>query len=355
AERAVALTPTAMVEDVGRRRIAAGVLCAFAGDLTRAGALLEEAVGNTAPGPLRAEALCRLADVQDGLDGPSIAAKLLLDALAEPGVGRRQRATILTKLGFFTQDGHVGSGWSRRVQYAGAGLELAEELDDPELLVASLTVLALLEFCRSGRIERDLIDRAIELSRIHGELSTGSRPALGDPSSPLTHEPRTNLALQLGVAGRFDESRAIWSELIAEQVELDDPNVVWTMLDLASMEVRSGRWENAAHLCHEAMELNRQMGRALAEPFGLMILTEIDLHRGKAQLTSTADLLHAAERLDFQPQTYRLWRVLASLELCRDDPHAAWRQVASLFEDIDEMDALIAQVAGSVGIEALIG
>ena len=177
AERAVALTPTAMVEDVGRRCIAAGVLCAFAGDLTRAATLLEEAVDNTVPGPLRAEALCRLADVQDGLAGNSIAANLLLDALAEPGVGRRQRATILTKLGFFTHVGYVGNGWSRRVQYAGAGLELAEELAEPELLVASLTVLAQLEFCRTGRIQRDLLDRAIELSWIDGEPNAGSRPA----------------------------------------------------------------------------------------------------------------------------------------------------------------------------------
>jgi DNA-binding NarL/FixJ family response regulator len=355
AERAVALTPAALVEDVGRRRITAGVLCAFAGDLTRARAVLEEAVDTTAPGPLRAEALCRLADVQDGLDGPSIAANLLVDALAEPGLGRRQRAIILTKLGFFTRVGRVRSDWSRRIEYAGAGLGLAEELAEPELLVASLTVLASLEFWRTGRIQRDLLDRAIELALIRGEPSAGSQPALADPSSPLTHEPRTNLALQLGIAGHFEESRAIWSELIAEQVERDDPNVVWSMLDLASMEVRAGRWEDAAHLCHDAMELNRQMGRELAEPLGLMNLGEINLHRGEAELTSTADLLRAAERLDFEPQTYRLWRVLASLELCRDDPRAAWRRVGSLFKDIDEMDALIALVAGSVAIEALIG
>jgi DNA-binding CsgD family transcriptional regulator len=89
-----------------------------------------------------------------------------------------------------------------------------------------------------------------------------------------------------------------------------------------------------------------------------MILAEIDRHRGEDELTPTADLLRAAERLDFAPQTYRLWRVLASLELCRDDPRAAWRQVASAFEDIhgiDEMDAMVAHVAGSVAIEALIG
>lgn len=127
------------------------------------------------------------------------------------------------------------------------------------------------------------------------------------------------------------------------------------MLDLALMEVRAGRWDDAAHLCHEALELNWQMGRELAEALGVMILGEIDLQRGEAELTSTADLLRAAERLDFEPQTYRLWRVLASLELCRDDPRAAWRQVPSLFEDIDEMDAMIAHVAGSVAIEALIG
>jgi DNA-binding NarL/FixJ family response regulator len=351
----VALTPPALVEDVGRRRIAAGVRCAFAGDLTRARVLLEETVDITAPGPLRAEAICRLAEVRDGLDGGSIAAKLLFDALAEPGVGRRQRAIILTKLGFFTRDGHGGSGWSRCAQYARAGLELAEELAEAELLVAGLTVLALLEFLRTGRIQRDLLDRAIELSRTPSEPSAGSRQALGDPSSPLTHEPRTNLALQLGIAARYEECRAVWNELIAEQGALDDPNVVWSMLNLAGMEVRAGRWDDAAHVCNEATELNRQMGRELAEPFGLMILGEIDLQRGEAALTSTADLLRAAERLDFAPQTYRLWRVLASLELCRDDPHAAWRRVASLFDGIDEMDAMTAYVAGSVAIEALIG
>jgi DNA-binding CsgD family transcriptional regulator len=103
------------------------------------------------------------------------------------------------------------------------------------------------------------------------------------------------------------------------------------------------------------MDLNRQMGRELAEPLGLMILGEIGLHRGEAELTSAPDLLRAAERLDFEPQTYRLRRVLASLELCHDDPHAAWRRVASLFEGTDEMDAMIASVAGAVAIEALVG
>jgi DNA-binding CsgD family transcriptional regulator len=345
AERAVRLTPVAAVEDVGRRRIAAAELCAYAGDLTRARALLEEVVDSAAPGPLRAEGLCRLANVRRALDGNAIAVELLSRALAEPGVESRQRVIILCSLGSVM---HVGSGSSSAAQYAAAALALAEEVAEPELLAVSLNLVAMWAFFRTGRIQRDLLDRAIELHcRIDGGLSSESRAVFADP--------RTSLAWQLGAAGRYDESRAISREVIAQDLDRDDPSVVWNMLDMARFEVRAGLWESAARLCDEAMELARQTGRETAEPLGLMILAEIDAYRGAAEFTTTADLLRAAERFDLDFTTSSLNRALASLELCRDDPRAGWRRVAPYFEDIDEMDELHAQIAGSVAIEALIG
>jgi DNA-binding CsgD family transcriptional regulator len=345
AERAVALTPVAALEDVGRRRVAAAGLCAYAGDLTRARELLEVVVDSAAPGPLRAEGLCQLANVRRELDGNAIVVELLSRALAEPGVGSRQRATILCSLASFRP---VGSDCSRPAQYAATALALAEEVAERELLVVSLNMLAMWAFLRTGRIQRDLLDRAIELQcRSDGGLSGESRAIFGDP--------RTSLAWQLGAAGRFDESRAIFREVIAQDVDRDDPSVVWNMFDMARFEVRAGRWESAARLCDEAMELARQTGREAAEPLGLMILAEIDAYSGDAELTTTADLLLAAERFELELTACSLRRALASLELCRDDPRAGWREVAPYFEDIQEMDEVHAHVAGSVAIEALIG
>jgi DNA-binding NarL/FixJ family response regulator len=279
------------------------------------------------------------------LDGNAIAVELLSRALAEPGVESRQRVIILCSLGSVM---HVGSGSSSAAQYAAAALALAEEVAEPELLAVSLNLVAMWAFFRTGRIQRDLLDRAIELHcRIGGGLSSESRAVFADP--------RTSLAWQLGAAGRYDESRAISREVIAQDLDRDDPSVVWNMLDMARFEVRAGLWESAARLCDEAMELARQTGRETAEPLGLMILAEIEAYRGAAEFTTTADLLRAAERFDLDFTTSSLNRALASLELCRDDPRAGWRRVAPYFEDIDEMDELHAQIAGSVAIEALIG
>ena len=337
AERAVALTPAAAVEDIGRRRITAAGLCADAGDMTKARALLEEVVESAAPGPLRAEGLCQLAQVRAGTDGNPIAMELLLRALAEPGVDSRQRATILGSLASMAS---VGGNSGGAAQYATAGLELAEELAEPETLVFALAKFAEITFWRTGCIRRDILDRAIEIHRgIDGGLSS---------------DPRGTLAHQLGRAERYDESRAIWRELIAEGVERDYPDLAFFQFFLARMEVGSGEWEIAAQLCDEAMEVARQTGREVIEPLCRMILAEIDAYRGEVESTTTAELLRAADRLGYGGATHRLNRALASHELSRDDPRAAWRQVAPLFDGIGELDEVTAQLAGSVAIEALI-
>ena len=218
---------------------------------------------------------------------------------------------------------------------------VAEEYGEPKSLAVCLTMLADVAFGRTARIHHDLLDRAIEVRRgIDGRLG---------------RDPRAMLAHQLGVAGRFDESRALFRELIAEGVERDGPDVASVMLLLARIEVRAGLWESAEHLCDEALELARQTGReGVIEPLCRLGLAEIDVYRGGAASTTTADLFRAAECIGYGSWTGSLNRALASLELCRDDPHAAWRRVAPRFEGIEEMGAGIASLAGSVAIEAVI-
>jgi DNA-binding CsgD family transcriptional regulator len=345
AERAVALTPPADVERVGRRRLTAAGLWADAGDTKLARALLEEMLAATAPGSLRAEVLCRLADVRSEIEGNPIAEELLLAALAEPGLERRQRATILVSLGATT---HVGHDWSGSGRYAAAGLELAEEVGDPELLVVGLNLVAMIAFLRTGRIQGDLLGRAIELERgIDGGLGSEARAIFG--------EPRVSLACQLAAAGRADEGRAILREVLAEAVARDDPYVVWIMVDSACMQAEAGHWVQAARLCDETIEAARQTGRERAELIAEMIRAEIDTYRGRVEAATTADLLRAAERLDLELTQFRLKLALAALELCRGDPRASWRLVAPHLDEIEEMDDVHARLAGSVAIEALIG
>lgn len=339
AERAVALTPVAAAEDIGRRRITAAGLCADAGDTIKARVLLEEVAASAAPGPLRSEGLFQLAEVRAASDGNPIALELLALALAEPGVDSRQKATIL---GSLASKASVGGDSRSGARYAEAGLVLAEELAEPEVLMSSLTTLAEITFWRTGRICRDLLDRAIEIHRgIDGERT-------GDPRATLAH--------QLGRAERFAESRAIWEALIAECAVRDDPQLGTCMCFQARMEVGSGRWDTAARLCDEATEVSRQTGWEVTEPLCRMIHAEIDAYRGETEASSRtiSALLLDADRFGYGGATHRLNRAFASLELSRDDPRAAWGQVAPLFDGVEELDEVVAQLAGSVAIEALI-
>jgi len=340
AERAIALTPVDAVDGINRRRVTAAEHCSYAGDLRKATFLLEEAAGSSRPGPLRAEAFHRLAGVQ-GHRGPR-PFENLLSALAEPGLEIRQEVKILCELGdLVAARGDYRDG----ARYAEAGLALAEQLAEPELLVFSLATVAEIMFWRTGRIRRDLLDRALEIER------TGIQPYW-----PASDKRRGLLAILLGLADCYDEARALWRELIAEAYERADPEVVGRLYFLAVMEVASGQWDEAARLCDETMEAARQTGRESVVPLCRMILAEVDAYKGDAEKArrEIADLLHVADQIGYGGATHRLNRCLALLELSCGDANASWQQVAPRLGDLEEMNTNNAQLAGSIAIEALI-
>ncbi len=349
AERAIALTPADAVENVNRRRITAAEHSFYAGDRQKAGELLEAVAGSSDPGPTRVEALCALAVVSQLTDGKHTAAEIYTRALAEPGLDARRRAYILCELGCL-----AASRWDAQdIEYANAGLALAEQLGDPDLLVFALVTVASVTFWHTGRSRRDLLDRALELDRVHGSAPRFDRIP---PIALVDGTPRATLAWQLGRSACFGEARVRWRELIDESLERADPGVVGRMFFLARIEVMAGAWAEAERLCDEAVEVGRETGRELIEPLCLNILAELDALRGEAEKArrEIPALLRVAERAGYSGAIHDLHRSLAVLELSCGDAAASWRQLEPLFAGVDEMHELRARLAGSVAIEALI-
>ncbi|MGZ4317617.1 MAG: LuxR C-terminal-related transcriptional regulator, partial [Gaiellaceae bacterium] len=343
AERAIGLTPPDALDGINRRRIAAADHCFHAGDAKKARALLEEAAGSLSPGPERSDAISLLARVSASTDDFRAAENLSLRAFAEPGLEISQRVSILCDLANLAE----ARGDSREgARYAEAGLALAKQLAEPELLGFSLAIVTEITLELTGRVRRDLFDRALEIEQTAGVADR----LLGLGGT------RHLLASLLGRCDRFDEARDIWRELIAEAYECADPGVASHLVELACMEVAAGGWDEASRRCDEAIEAARETGWETVERLYLTILAEIDGYRGEAEKArrEIPDLLRVAKRAGYGGAINRLTRSLALLELSCGDPAASWRQVEPHFADLEELDDSLARLAGSVAIEALI-
>jgi ATP/maltotriose-dependent transcriptional regulator MalT len=145
-------------------------------------------------------------------------------------------------------------------------------------------------------------------------------------------------------------------KVIAQGKARGDPAVTGYMMFLARMEVASGEWDVAARLCDEAIELAQQTGHEQEESLCRMVLAELDAYKGEAQNArrDIPRLLETATGVGYYGATHRLTRALASLELSCGDAAAAWRLAAPLLSDVTELDEVLAQLAGSVGVEALV-
>jgi ATP/maltotriose-dependent transcriptional regulator MalT len=243
-------------------------------------------------------------------------------------------------------------------RHADAALALAERVADPAILALALAAVAQNAFAHTGAVRHDLLDRALELEdALDGPLYPGGRWSTWHSGLPLRLSPaRVTLALLLGRSNRHDESRALWRTLTGEAAERADPDVVRCLFHRAQMEMTSGAWDTAAQLCDEAMQLAREVGLEVFTPLCLAILAEIDAYRGESDKARSdiPELLEIADTGRFRWGAYRLRIALAVLELSCEDGEASWRHVAPLFDDVEELDVYLAQLAGSAAVEALI-
>src|SRR6266536_1282287 len=136
AEHALQLTPSDARDERHRRALAAARAHHAAGEWTRARTIASELLAESGIGPLRAEALVVLAE----LEGLGRAVALLEEALREAS-SRPLQARIHCQLAWAARfkKGFVGA-----FEHARAALELADDLDDDALRVRALAMLTFL-------------------------------------------------------------------------------------------------------------------------------------------------------------------------------------------------------------------
>ncbi len=259
AEQALRLTPPDEPEERHRRALAAARAHNAAGEWTRARKIATDLLGETDIGPLRAEALVLLAE----LEGLKRAVSLLEEALREARSRPALQAEIHCRLAWTTRfkRGFVGA-----LAHARTALELADDLDDDALRVGALEMLAFLG-CAVGDAEAPA-----HAARAH-ELAT----AVGDPE--LLRQ-RTGAVVSALLARRnVDAARLLVEREYQQWHERDELSTARTLDGLAWIELWGGRWELAAEYAARAREILVQYG--LDVPWVHLPSAAIAVHRGQ--------------------------------------------------------------------------
>jgi hypothetical protein len=176
--------------DTTERRIRLAGYCFDGGDPGRARALLERAIADLQPGPVRAQALHALAVVRFIDDGYLEASQLLRRALDEDTPDRPVQVRMSTALAYaLYMTGEPDPAWRR----AEEAVSLAEPLGHPGLLSEALGVRATIQFLVGGGIDEQSLRRALELED-------------HDTFTPIMLRPSVEHALMLACTGELDTS-----------------------------------------------------------------------------------------------------------------------------------------------------
>ncbi len=262
AEHALQLTPSDARDERHRRALAAARAHHAAGEWTRARTIASELLAESGIGPLRAEALVVLAE----LEGLGRAVALLEEALREASSRPALQARIHCQLAWAARfkKGFVGA-----FEHARAALELADDLDDDALRVRALAMLTFLG-CAVGDA-----DAPAYAARAH-ELAT----SLGDAE---LLKKATHAVANVLVTGRcIDAARSLLERDYEVAQERDELRTAQILDGLAWVELWGGRWQLAAEYAARAHEIQIQYG--LEVPWAHLPIAVIAVHRGQLEV-----------------------------------------------------------------------
>ncbi|HET7759822.1 MAG TPA: AAA family ATPase [Gaiellaceae bacterium] len=314
AEQALRLTPTGDTADAQRRLMLAAERHDLAGDTDRAIALLERARDGAAAGLERAEALVRLADVQDD---PRATVPLYREALAEAAADDELAATVHTRLA-------LSMAWDEGAEaglaHAELALEAASRIDDPEIRCRALAAYGDWNF-RAGRgMQRARMDEAMALER---SLS----------GWPLDRGPTDLFARQLVLAADLGAARDLLHELHEAHTQRDNADGASTATWwLSLLEWRAGDWEAAERYAAESFDIRLQLGNVMpGDGFPVALLAahlgRVDEARAESRLE-----LAMAEAMGIRISVSGSAWILGFLELSMDDPGAALVHLSRSYE-----------------------
>jgi DNA-binding CsgD family transcriptional regulator len=258
AEQAVRLTPSDTGEERHRRALAAARAHQAAGEWTRAHAIATELLAETAIGPLRAEVLVLLADVET--EDRSIA--LLEEALREASSRPALRSVIHCRIAWVARSGGFAD--------VRAALELADDVDDDVLRRRARAVQAILSwFVGESEAPEDLPAMAHDFADAVG-------------GEQLVREGTQAVVNTLAPSSKRDEARTLLEREHREWHERNEPRAARALWGLAWVELFAGRWDLAAEYAARSHDISIQYG--LEVPQDHLPIAVIAAHRGHLEL-----------------------------------------------------------------------
>jgi DNA-binding CsgD family transcriptional regulator len=266
AELARSLTPTDRAHDVWRRCIEAGGARFSAGDSSLAAENFGAAADAAAPGAERADALIHLARVRFHHDDVTGARELLDEARVEAGDDVALRAAIEHDLVY---PAFAAGDLASTLRHGRAAVELAEQIDAPEILAGALSQVAVAEFLLGEGLRWDALRRARELED-------------WDDPQPAALRPTFITAHVLAWTDRIEESRDLLLDGERELRERgDEGGLPWVWYRLAELDCWSGHWDRGYARAIEADRLAVRTGQGAIRPPTCYAVALLAAHLGR--------------------------------------------------------------------------
>jgi DNA-binding CsgD family transcriptional regulator len=310
-EHALRLTPSDAAGERHRRALAAARAHRNAGEWTRARRIAADLLTQARTGPLRAEALVLLAE----LESVDRAVELLEEALRESTSHPALQSLIHCRLAWV---GRFRKGYAGGLEHARAAFVLAEDLDDDALRMRAQAVQAVLGWI-VGKAEAPKL-----LARAH-EFAT----AVG--GEQLVQEATMAVVNTLAASMSKDEARSLLEREHRKWVERDEPRSARALWGLSWVEFWAGRWALAAEHAARARDISVQYG--LEVPQDHLPIAFIAVHRGQLELArehSERGLELAEEQFGLHPPQHMAILGLAALGNGDASAAAGWLGQADL-------------------------
>ena len=241
-EHASRVTPVEDGSECGRRAVDAGWYWFVAGDGERARTLLESGLAAAPRGRDRASALIRLGRFESQSGNRRTAIDLFSAALEEVGSSDPAlEAEIHEALGWAI---HLTRGDALVAQrHARTAIELAEAVEDDDVLASALVVLAQSTFFSGGGLPEETMKRSFAVRA-------------RTPSVRVLARPDHHWAFLLLCADRLDDARSVMLDMRElARVRGDETALPWILMRLSQVELAAGHWDLADALVEEGLDI----------------------------------------------------------------------------------------------------
>jgi DNA-binding CsgD family transcriptional regulator len=246
----------------------------------RAKTIASDLLAESEIGPLRAETLVLLAELESLDRAVELLEEALRDATSEPAL----RARILCRLAWTVR---FEQGFAGALEHARAALRLADDLGDDALRVEALGTVTFLA-CAIGD------PRAAGCAERAHEIAT----AVGDPA--LRWIANDAITTVLSTKRDVDAMRPLLEREYETWRDRDELKAAHALFRLAYVELWAGRWGLAAEYAARSLEISIQYG--LEVPWNHLPISVVAAHQGDLELART----HSERALQLGEQQFGL-------------------------------------------------